>query len=148
MYFPVLSVVGWLQTGVLSIAVNPGEIFEIIAWPAIVWILGRTKRRYAETVQKLPDAIDTDIQELDTEWALRARILSAIGVPANPSGKAGAKLDQIAPRRVWYGILCAGLVLYGWQLLTNYAGLVGPVAARTGPGVAMIRFYLIIQFVF
>lgn len=147
-YFPVLSVIGWLQTGILSIAVNPGELFGSIAWPATVWILFRTKRRYTETVQNLPEAIDKDIQGLDTEWGPTSRLLTFVGVPANPSGKTGARLDQIAPRRVWYTILLSGLLLYGWQLLTNYSNLVGPVAAHTGQGVAIIRFYLITPFIF
>lgn len=147
-YFPVLSVVGWFRTGVLSIAVNPGELFGTIAWPATVWILFRTKRRYTETVQNLPDAIDEDVQELDTEWWPTSRLLTFFGVPTNPSGKPGAGLEQVAPRRVWYSILCSGLLLYGWQLVTNYASLVEPVAANTGLGVAIVRFYVIIPFVF
>lgn len=147
-HFPVLSVVGWFQTGMLSIAVNPGEIFGMIAWPATVWILFRTKRRYTETIQKLPDAIDNDIQDIGVESRVTSRVLTIAGVPANPSGKVDAKLNQIAPDRVWFSILFIGLVFYAWQLLTNYSGLVEPLAGITGSGVAIIRFYVTIPFIF
>jgi len=146
-HLPLLSVVGWLQTGRLSIVANPGEIFQVIAWPAVVWILLRTKQKYAAAVRDLPEAIDADIRDLDIIWRPAARLLTMAGVPANPSGKADAKLGELVSRRVRYSILGAGLALYGFQLLTNPSGLVGPVAELTGPVVATIRFYLIIPFV-
>ncbi|MFB6095036.1 MAG: hypothetical protein ABEJ71_01115 [Halodesulfurarchaeum sp.] len=146
-HLPVLSVVGWLQTGSLSIAANPGEMFQVVAWPAVVWMIIRTKRKYVETVQDLPDAIDEDIQSLDIGWGPVTHLLTLAGVPANPSGKTDAKLGEVVPPRVRYIVLGSGLVFYGWQLLTNHAGLVGPVASLTGPVVAAIRFYLIIPFV-
>jgi hypothetical protein len=147
LHLPVLSAIGWFQTGTLSFTANPGEIYQVIAWPAVVWILLRTKRKYAETVQELPEAIDEDIQELDLEDRVKARFLTFAGVPANPSGKRDAKLNEFVSRRVRYEILLIGLVFYVWQLVTNPSGLVGPVIELTGGAVAMIRFYLIIPFV-
>ncbi|WP_302082437.1 hypothetical protein [Salinibaculum rarum] len=146
-HLPLLSLVGWTQTGVLSFTANPGEIFQVVAWPAAVWILLRTKQRYVETVRNLPAAIDEDVQDLDIEWRPTARLLTAVGVPANPSGKADAKLEEIAPDPIRYGILAVGLAVYGGVLLTNPANLVGPVADLTGPFVATVRFYFIIPFV-
>jgi hypothetical protein len=147
LHLPVLSFVGWLQTGRLSIAANPGEIFQVIAWPAVVWMLLRTKRKYAGAVQDLPDAIDEDIRDLDRGRNPVSRLLTIAGVPANPSGKTDANLNEISSPLVRYSVLCAGLAFYAWQLLTNPAGLVGPVADLTGPVVATVRFYLIIPFV-
>jgi len=146
-HLPVLSVVGWTQTGRLSIAANPGEVFQVVAWPAVVWILLRTKRKYARAVRDLPEAIDEDIQDLAGGTAPVARLLTLAGVPEDPSGKPDAKLGEIAPRSIRYGVLCAGLALYGWQLVVAPAGLVGPVADLTGPAVATVRFYVIIPFV-
>lgn len=144
LHLPVLSVVGWFQTGRLSIVANPGEVFQIVAWPAVVWILLRTKRKYTEAVRDLPRAKDKHIQDLDRGRGPASRPLTIAGVPASPTGRSDAKLNEIAPPQVRYGILFVGLAVYGWQLLTNPSGLVGPVADLTGPLVATIRFYLII----
>lgn len=146
-HLPLLSLVGWTQTGTLSFTENPGEIFQVVAWPAVVWILLRTKRTYVQTVQDLPGAIDDDVADLDLGGGLAARLLTAAGVPADPSGKADAKLGEIAPGRIRYGILFAGLAVYGGVLLTNPASLGEPVAELTGQFVATVRFYLIIPFV-
>lgn len=146
-HLPLLSVVGWFQTGTLSLAANPGEVFQVVAWPAVVWILFRTKRKYAETVQNLPDALDDDVRDIDVTRRGADRLLTFFGVPANPSGKADANLGALSPGRLRYAILLIGLVVYGWQLATNPAALVGPVAELTGSVVATIRFYVIIPFV-
>lgn len=146
-HLPLLSVVGWLRTGTLSIEANPGELFQILAWPAVVWILIRTKRKYATTIADLPDAIDEDVRTLDVGSGTFGWLLSLLGVPRDPTGKADARIGEIAPSKVRYGLLCAGWAFYGWQLITDPSGLVGPVAEMTGPIVATIRFYLIIPLV-
>ncbi|SDX88073.1 hypothetical protein [Halobellus clavatus] len=146
-HLPLLSVVGWLQTGVLSIAVNPGEVFQVIAWPAVVWITLRTKATYETAINDLPDADDPDTEALDLEGSISERLLDLIGIPAAPSGKANAGLEVLAHARVRYAVLSIGLALYGVQLLTNFAGLVGPVAALTGRPVALVRFTVVIPFV-
>ncbi|MCG1003436.1 MULTISPECIES: hypothetical protein [Halobacterium] len=146
-HLPLLSVVGWLQTGVLSIVVNPGEVFQLVAWPAVIWVLLRTKSKYAAVVADLPDAIDDDVQAVEIGGGLAGRMLTVIGVPASPTGKTDADLEQFAPRRVFGAILLAGLAAYAAQLLANPDSLVGPVAELTGPVVAGIRFYLVIPFV-
>lgn len=147
LHLPVLSAIGWVQTGTLSIATNPGEIFQVFAWPAVVWILLRTKQKYFTTVQDLPESVDEDIQNIEIEGRVVDRLLTFAGVPVNPSGKGDANLAEIVSRQVRYAVLLIGLVIYGGQLLTNPAGLVGPVTDLTGPVVATIRFYLIIPFV-
>jgi len=146
-HLPLLSVVGWLQTGTLSLVVNPGEVFQLVAWPAVVWILLRTKSRYQETVNQLPEAVDDDLAEHDPEGPLTAWLLDRIGLPSAPMGKTDAKLEVLVHRPVRYTILLGGLALYWSQLLTNPAGLVGPVADLTGQAVAMVRFYVFIPFV-
>ncbi|MFB6093062.1 MAG: hypothetical protein ABEK02_08640 [Haloquadratum sp.] len=146
-HLPLLSVVGWLRTGTLSFVANPGEVFQVAAWPMVVWVLLRTKSRYQETIDRLPEAVDADVEDHDPEGRLTAWLLDRIGLPSAPAGKADAKLEVLVHRPVRYTILVGGLALYGSQLLTNPAGLVGPVADLTGRAVATIRFYVVIPFV-
>lgn len=146
-HLPFLSVVGWFRTGTLSIAANPGESFQVVAWPMVVWILLRTKSKYQETVNQLPRAIDNDIADHDPEGMLTTWLLNRLGVPSAPTGKPDAKLEVLVHRPVRYTILVVGLALYGGQLLTDPAGLVGPVADLTGRAVAVVRFYVVIPFV-
>jgi hypothetical protein len=146
-HLPLLSAVGWLRTGTLSLVANPGEVFQVVAWPMVVWILLRTKARYQETVDRLPEAIDADVAGHDPEGTLTAWLLDRIGLPSAPTGKADARLEVLVHRPVRYTVLVGGLALYGSQLLANPAGLVGPVADLTGQTVATIRFYVVIPFV-
>ncbi|WP_020222546.1 hypothetical protein [Halarchaeum acidiphilum] len=146
-HLPVLSAVGWLQTGTLSFVSNPGEVFQVVAWPVMVWILLRTKVRYRTAINGLPDAIDADLEELDIEGRLIGRLLTAMGVPENPTGKTDADLDVLVHQPVRYVVLGVGLAVYWAQLLTNPAGLIGPVAELAGQAVAVVRFYVIIPFV-
>lgn len=146
-HIPMLSAVGWLQTGILSIEENPGEIFQVVAWPAVVWIMFRIKNKYEETIQKLPESKDNDIQQLNTEWWVTNRFLTAAGVPANPSGILDVEINKITTYQVKYTILFISLAFYVLQLLTSHSDLVGPVISLTGPIVAAIRFYLIIPFI-
>ncbi len=147
LHLPVLSVAGWLRTGTLSIAVNPGEIFQLVAWPAVVWILLRTKSKYAAVVNDLPEAVDEDVRDLETEGPIGSRLLAVLGVPREPTEKTNAGLERIAPQRVMGSVLFVGLLLYATQLLLHPSTLVGPVAELTGPVVATIRFYIVIPFV-
>lgn len=147
LHLPVLSVAGWLRTDTLSIAVNPGEIFQLVAWPAVVWILLRTKSKYAAVVNDLPEAVDDDVRDLETEGPIGSRLLTVLGVPREPTEKTNAGLARIAPQRVMGSILFVGLLLYATQLLLHPSTLVGPVAELTGPVVATIRFYVVIPFV-
>lgn len=146
-HVPVLSVIGWTQTGTLSMAVNRGELLVLPAWPAVVWIMRRTKRRYAQAVADLPDLVDDDIDPVSGRGTLPASLLDALGIPANPRSKADANLEEIAPHRLKVGILLPGLALYGTQLLLDPATLVGPITELAGPFAATVRFYLIIPFV-
>ncbi|WP_348608457.1 hypothetical protein [Halobaculum rarum] len=143
-HIPILSVVGWLQTGTLSLAVNPGEVFQIPAWLGVVWIMRRLKGRYARAVDDLADAVDRDLTEFDPEGPLFRRMTTALGVPAEGISKETVAIESIVPDRVVVGIVFVGWTLYGTQLLTNPAGLIGPVAELTGPTVAAVRFYVII----
>lgn len=147
-HIPLLSLLGFWTTGTLSMAENPGELFQLPAWIAVVWILLKTKRTYSNAVEDLPESFDEDVQNLDIESPLTARLLSVVGVPERPSGKRDARLEEIAPDRLKYGVLLGGWVLYGSQLVTNPGGLVGPVIDLTGPVVAGVRFLVIIPFVF
>lgn len=146
-HLPLLSVVGWLRTGVLSFAVNPGEAFQLVAWPAVVWITLRTKATYETAVARLPDAVDSDVEAAGLGGPIGGRVLDFLGVPSDPSGKADAGLEILAHSRVRYAILAAGLGFYGFQLLTNLSGLAGPVAGLTGWPVAAVRFFVVVPFV-
>lgn len=143
-HIPILSVVGWLQTGTLSLAVNPGEVFQIPAWLGVAWIMRRLKRRYTRAVEDLPEAVDPDLAEFDPEGPLSRRVTTALGVPAEGTSKETVAIESIVPDRVVVGVVLVGWILYGTQLLTNPAGLIGPVAELTGPAVAAVRFYVII----
>lgn len=146
-HLPALSVLGWLLTGTLSFATNPGEVFQMVAWPVVAWVLLRTKARYQSAIDDLPDAIDADLSQLDVEGPVTGRLITALGVPEAPTGKADADLDVLVHRRVRYAVLGLGLAVYWAQLLSDPAGLVGPVAELTGEAVATIRFYFVIPFV-
>lgn len=143
-HIPLLSAVGWLQTGTLSMVVNPGEVFQIPAWLGVVWIMHRLKRRYARAVADLPDAVDQDISEFDPEGSLSRPVTTALGVPGAGDSKEAVAIDSVVSDRVVAAIVLVGWTLYGTQLVTNPAGLIGPVAELTGPAVAAIRFYVII----
>lgn len=147
-HVPVLSALGWFQTGILSMEENPGEVFQLVAWPATVWIMFRIKRKYEEATLKLPKSKDDDIQTLNTEWWVTNRFLTAAGVPADPSGKRDVEIDKITTSQVKYTILFIFLSFYVFQLLTSHSELVGPVISLTGSVVAAVRFYLIIPFIF
>lgn len=147
-HIPLLSVLGYGETGTLSIAENPGELFQIPAWIAVIWILLRTKETYAETVHDLPsDSIDDDIQDLEIESRWATRLFSALGVPRNPNGKQDAEFETLTPKRLKYGIVLGGWIVYGSQLVLNPDSLISPVIELTGPVVAGIRFFLIIPFI-
>lgn len=146
-HLPGLSILGWLQTGTLSFAANPGEMFQVVAWPVVAWILLRTKTRYQSALNDLPEAIDSDLTDLDVEGPFLNRLVTVLGVPEAPTGKEDADLEILVHPRVRYAILGLGLAVYWVQLLTNPASLIGPVAALTGEVVAVIRFYVIIPFV-
>jgi len=147
-HLPGLSIVGWMQTGTLSFAENPGESFQVVAWPAVVWMVLRTKARYADAVTKLL-AIDEDddVDEIDSESVITKRLLTFVGIPESSTGRADADLESITTPRLRTGILLAGWLFYAVQLATNHAGLVGPVADLAGPLVAGFRFYVVIPFV-
>lgn len=147
-HIPLLSVLGFGETGTLSMSENPGELFQIPAWIAVIWILLRTKKTYTETVRDLPDPIDEDIRDLEVESRWTTRLLSALGVPQNPTGKQDAGLEVLAPKRLKYGIVLGGWVVYGSQLVMNPDSLIGPVIDLTGPVVAGIRFFVIIPLIF
>lgn len=145
-HIPVLSVVGWLQTGTLSMAENPGEVFQLPAWLAVVWLMRRLKRRYARTVDDLPAAVDDDLTNFDPEGAVSRRVTTALGVPRDGRTKSTVRVESIVPDRVVAGIVVLGWAVYATQLATDPGSLVGPVAELTGPVVASIRFYAIIPF--
>ena len=147
-HLPLLSVVGYLQTGRLSLAENPGEVFQIPAWIAIIWILLKTKRTYEETIKKLPKGgDDPDISDLSANSMLEERLLTFLGVPKNPVDKFNTGLETVAPTKLKYGIVFLGLAAYTSQLILNPDGLLGPVIKLTGPLVVGIRFFVIIPFV-
>lgn len=146
-HIPVLSGIGYLQTGTLSMAENPGELFLIPAWIAIVWILIKSKRTYVQTVNELPHAIDQDLESLSVQSSFD-RVLTLVGVPPAPTGKDEAELETIAPTQIKYGILLAGLAVYGIQMAVDPGALIGPVADLTGPLVAGVRFFVVIPLVF
>jgi hypothetical protein len=146
-HIPLLSVIGFRETGTLSIIENPGELFQIPAWITAIWILLRVKGTYTETINKLPDPQDQDLQNVNIESRMTTRLLSALGVPQEPTTKLDAKLDVLTPKRLKYAILLAGWVIYGSQLMMNPSNLIAPVIELTGGAVASVRFLLIIPFI-
>ncbi|QZP38637.1 hypothetical protein [Halobaculum magnesiiphilum] len=143
-HIPLLSVVGWTRTGTLSMAVNPGEVFQIPAWLGVVWVMRRLKGRYARATADLPDAVDPDLTDFDPEGSVSRRLTTALGIPDSGDSKETVEIESIVPARVILGIVLVGWALYATQLLTNPESLIGPVVELTGPAVAAVRFYVII----
>lgn len=145
-HLPILSAIGYLETGVFSFARNPGEAFQIPAWVIVVAILLRLKQSYEETINELPGAKDEDISDIVDTGTTFQQVFTALGIPPDADSKATANLESITAERLKYGLLVAGLAFYFAFLLFD-PGLSDTVASLTGEAVAFVRFYIIIPFV-
>jgi len=144
-FLPVLSLIGYTQTGTFSFAANPGEPFQLTAWLVAVALLLKTKNKYEETINKLPKSTDDDVSEILNLDSKTSNILIFFGVPKSPNSKSEANLETIAPTKLKLLLLIAGVLFHLYGIL--FASIMEPVAELSGEPVAIVKFYIIIPFI-
>ena len=136
---PILSAVGYTETGSVLLAENPGEWVLVVAWPVIVWMTLRLERTYHDAIRDLPPSGDEDVENHAATGRF-ADFLERLGVPKDATGPEDVNFHRVVPDSVKYGVLALGLTFhFAWWLFDPGAGEV--VTAIAGPAVAAIKFY-------